>query len=155
MNWSLLVREGMRSANACDPPNESFFLFNKRSVAVSSRQRGRCQLDMVNKLLIPANLCGRSSPDRNARAGVGVRCSRERTHVQSPNPGSRRARLAGAVHSDDRHMDPGTGEFVTKVLRRFTCHGPALCLGAAAFPSSRPSHKFHIVHPPPLDSAGV
>ena len=44
----------MRSANACDPPNESFFLFNKRSVAVSSRQRGRCQLEMVNKLLIPA-----------------------------------------------------------------------------------------------------
>ena len=43
----------MRSTNACDPPNKSFFLFNKRSVAVSSRQRGRCQLDMVNKLLIP------------------------------------------------------------------------------------------------------
>ena len=116
MNWSLLVREGMRSANACDPPNESFFLFNKRSVAVSSRQRGRCQLDMVNKLLIPANLCGRSSPDRNARAGVGVRCSRERTHVQSPN--SRCARLAGAVHRDDRHLDPGTGEFVTVVVVR-------------------------------------
>jgi hypothetical protein len=56
MNWSQLVREGMRSTNACDPPNESFFLFNKRSVAVSSRQRGRCQLDMVNKLLIPAPL---------------------------------------------------------------------------------------------------
>ena len=89
------------------------FLSNKRSVAVSSRQRGRCQLDMVNKLLIPANLCGRSSPDRNARAGVGVRCSRERTHVQSPNPGSRCARLAGAVHRDDRHLDPGTGRFVT------------------------------------------
>ena len=53
MNWSQLVREGMRSTNACDPPNESFFLFNKRSVAVSSRQRGRCQPDMVNKLLIP------------------------------------------------------------------------------------------------------
>ena len=118
MNWSLLVREGMRSANACDPPNESFFLFNKRSVAVSSRQRGRCQLDMVNKLLIPANLCGRSSPDRNAPAGVGVRCSRERTHVQSPNPGSRCARLAGAVHRDDRHLDPGTGEFVTVVVAR-------------------------------------
>src|SRR4029453_14880581 len=56
MNWSQLVREGMRSTNACDPPNESFFLFNKRSVAVSSRQRGRCQLDMVNKLLIPGPL---------------------------------------------------------------------------------------------------
>ena len=53
MNWSQLVREGMRSTNACDPPNKSFFLFNKRSVAVSSRQRGRCQPDMVNKLLIP------------------------------------------------------------------------------------------------------
>ena len=105
----------MRSANAYDPPNESFFLFNKRSVAVSSRQRGRCQLDMVNKLLIPAPLCGRSTPDRNLRAGVGVRCSlRERTHVRkNPNPGSRRARLAGAVHRDDRHLDPGTGKFVT------------------------------------------
>ena len=115
----------MRSANACDPPNESFFLFNKRSVAVSSRQRGRCQLDMVNKLLIPANLCGRSSPDRNARAGVGVRCSRERTHVQSPNPGSRCARLAGAFHRDDRHLDPGTGEFVTVVVvRPAACHQP-------------------------------
>ena len=57
MNWSQLVREGMRSTNACDPPNKSFFLFNKRSVAVSSRQRGRCQPDMVNKLLIPASLC--------------------------------------------------------------------------------------------------
>jgi hypothetical protein len=99
------------------------FLFNKRSVAVSSRQRGRCQLDMVNKLLIPANLCGRSSPDRNARAGVGVRCSRERTHVQSPNPGSRCARLAGAVHRDDRHLDPATGEFVTVVVvRPAACH---------------------------------
>ena len=38
---------------------------------------------------------------------------RERTHVRNPNPGSRRARLAGAVHSDDRHLDPGTGKFVT------------------------------------------
>ena len=114
MNWSQLVREGMRSTNACDPPNESFFLFNKRSVAVSSRQRGRCQLDMVNKLLIPAPLCGRSTPDRNFRAGVGVRCSQgERTHVQIANPGSRRARLAGAVHRDDRHLDPGSGKFVT------------------------------------------
>ena len=109
--------------------------FNKRSVAVSSRQRGRCQLDMVNKLLIPANLCGRSSPDRNARAGVGVRCSRERTHVQSPNPGSRCARLAGAVHRDDRHLDPATGEFVTVVVvRPAACHQPvdhAIALWAA------------------------
>ena len=56
MNWSQFVKEGMRSANACDPPNELFFLFNKRSVAVSSRQRGRCHLEMVNKLLIPAPL---------------------------------------------------------------------------------------------------
>ena len=84
----------------------------------SSRQRGRCQLDMVNKLLIPAPLCGRSTPDRNLRAGVGVRCSlRERTHVRNPNPGSRRARLAGAVHRDDRHLDPGTGKFVTDFLK--------------------------------------
>jgi hypothetical protein len=46
----------MRSANACDPPNESSVLFNKRFATVSSRQRGRCQLDMVNKLLIPVSL---------------------------------------------------------------------------------------------------
>jgi hypothetical protein len=52
--------------------------------------------------------------NRNFRAGVEVRCSQgERTHVQIPNPGSRRARLAGAVHRDDRHLDPGTGKFVT------------------------------------------
>jgi len=55
MNCSQLVREGMRSANACDPPNESSVLFNKRFATVSSRQRGRCQLDMVNKLLIPVS----------------------------------------------------------------------------------------------------
>jgi len=52
-------------------------------------------------------------------------------YAQSNNPGSRRARLAGAVYSDDRHLDPGTGDFVTMVLRRFTCHAPpcvwALC----------------------------
>jgi hypothetical protein len=52
-------------------------------------------------------------------------------YAQSNNPGSRRARLAGAVHSNDRHLDPGTGEFVTMVLRRFTCSCAALCLGAA------------------------
>ena len=44
-------------------------------------------------------------------------------YAQSNNPGSRR--VAGAVYSDDRHLDPGTGEFVTTVLRRFTCHPPA------------------------------
>jgi hypothetical protein len=60
----------------------------------------------------------RSSPNRNAPAGVGVRCSRERTDVQSPNPGRRRDRLAGAVHRDDRHLDPGTGKFVTVVAAR-------------------------------------
>jgi len=49
------VREGMRSANACDPPNESSVLFNKRFATVLSRQRGRRQLDMVNKLLIPVS----------------------------------------------------------------------------------------------------
>jgi hypothetical protein len=43
-------------------------------------------------------------------------------YAQSNNPGSRRARLAGAVY---RHLDPGTGDFVTTVLRRFTCHAPA------------------------------
>jgi hypothetical protein len=43
--------------------------------------------------------------------------SGERTHVRNPNPGSRRARLAGAVHHDDRHLDPGTGKFVTDFLK--------------------------------------
>jgi hypothetical protein len=43
---------------------------------------------------------------------------RERTHVrENPNPGSRLARLAGAVHRDDRHLDPGTGKFVTDFLK--------------------------------------
>ena len=69
------------------------------------------------QIINPSSL-RRSTPDRNPRAGVGVRCSRERTHVQNPNPGSRRARLAGAVHRDDRHLDPGTGKFVTVVVAR-------------------------------------
>ena len=78
------------------------------------------------QIINSAPLCGRSTPDRNLRASVGVRCSlRQITHVRNPNPGSRRARLAGAVYSDDRHLDPGTGDFVTTVLRRFTCHAPA------------------------------
>ena len=68
----------MRSTNACNPPNESFFLFNKRSVAVSSRQRGRCQLDMVNKLLIPAPLCGRSSPTGTFALALELDALRER-----------------------------------------------------------------------------
>jgi hypothetical protein len=43
---------------------------------------------------------------------------RERTHVrENPNPGGRRARLAGAVHRDDRHLDPGTGKLVTDSLK--------------------------------------
>ena len=68
---------------------------------------------------------------------------------------SRRARLAVAVHSDDRHLDPGTGELVTMVLRRFTCRAPP-CGWVQRRPLLRaPSLKFHIVHPPPLDSAGV
>ena len=49
--------------------------FNKRSVAVSSRQRGRCQLDMVNKLLIPAartlNI-GHGSPVRLRKTMVAI-----------------------------------------------------------------------------------
>ena len=70
------------------------------------------------QIINSAPLCGRLTPDRNLRAGVGVRCSlRERTHVRNPNPGSRRARLAGAVHRDDRHLDPGTGKFVTDFLK--------------------------------------
>ena len=36
-------------------------------------------------------------------------------YAQSNNPGSRRTRLAVAVHSDDRHLDPGIGELVTMV----------------------------------------
>jgi acetoin utilization deacetylase AcuC-like enzyme len=31
--------------------------------------------------------------------------------------GSRRARLAGSVHRDDRHLDPGTGKLVTNFLK--------------------------------------
>ena len=43
---------------------------------------------------------------------------RERTHVrENPNPGSRRARLAGSVHRDDRRLDPGAGKFVTDFLK--------------------------------------
>ena len=46
---------------------------------------------------------------------------REKTHVrENPNPGSRRARLAGAVHRDDRHLDPGTGKFATDIGLRFS-----------------------------------
>ena len=60
-------------------------------------------------------------------------------YAQSNSPGSRRARLAGAVHSDDRHLDPGTGEFVTKVLRRFTCHAPPL-VGCSGVPFFAPRH---------------
>ena len=67
--------------------NESFFLFNKRSVAVSSRhvddQRPTGTFALALEL--------------DALMG-------ERTHVQNPNPGSRRAHLAGAVHRDDRHL---------------------------------------------------
>jgi ATP-dependent DNA ligase len=37
-------------------------------------------------------------------------------HRRCP-PGSRRARLAGAVRRDDRHLDPGTGKFVTDFLK--------------------------------------
>jgi hypothetical protein len=55
-------------------------------------------------------------PDLNWVSSVGGQ------YAQSNNPGSGRARLAGAVHRDDRHLDPGTGKFVTMVLRRFTCH---------------------------------
>ena len=49
--------------------------FNKRSVAVSSRQRGRCQLNTVNKLLIPAaptlNI-GHGSPVRLRKTMVAI-----------------------------------------------------------------------------------
>jgi hypothetical protein len=46
----------MRSANACDPPNESFFLSVNAPWPCQAAQYGQCQLDMVNKLLIPAPL---------------------------------------------------------------------------------------------------
>ena len=66
------------------------------------------------QIINPSSLMWAINSNRNFRAGVGVRCSQgERTHVQIANPGSRRARLAGAVHRDDRHLDSGTGKFVT------------------------------------------
>ena len=57
-------------------------------------------------------------------SSVGGNHGHRAFYAQSNNPGSRRARLAVAVHSDDRHLDPGTGELVTMVLRRFTCRAP-------------------------------
>jgi hypothetical protein len=75
--------------------NESFFLFNKRSVAVSSRH------------------VDDQRPTGTVALALELDALRERTHVRNPNPGSRRARLAGAVHRDDRHLDSGTGKFVT------------------------------------------
>ena len=55
MNWSQFVREGMRSANACDPPNESFFLSVNAPWPCQAAIRS-CQLNMADKLLFPAPL---------------------------------------------------------------------------------------------------
>jgi hypothetical protein len=82
-----------------------------------SRQRGRCQLEMVNKLLIQLPYVDDQRPTGTFALALELDALRERTHVRNPNPGSRRARLAGAVHRDDRHLDPGTGKFVTDFLK--------------------------------------
>ena len=66
-----------------------------------------------------------TGPDSDWVSSVGGNHGHRAFYAQSNNPGSRRTRLAVAVHSDDRHLDPGTGELVTMVLRRFTCHAPA------------------------------
>jgi hypothetical protein len=71
---------------------------------------------MVNKLLIPAPLGDHRRPEPS-RWRWSLMLQGE-NHIQNPNPGSRRARLAGAVHRDDRHLDPGTGKFVTVVVAR-------------------------------------
>jgi hypothetical protein len=76
------VGEGGDEISKCMGSSKRIILSFQRSVAVSSRQCGRCQLDMVNKLLIPAPLCGRSTPDRNFRAGVGVREPMFKTLIQ-------------------------------------------------------------------------
>src|SRR4030095_5995065 len=83
-----------------------------------SRQRGRCQLEMVNKLLIQLPYVDDQRPTGTFALALELDALRERTHVRNPNPGRRRDRLAGAVHRDDRYLDPGTGKFVTVVAAR-------------------------------------
>ena len=81
--------------------------FNKRSVAVSSRQRGRCQLDMVNKLLIPAaptlNI-GHGSPVRLRKTMVAIGNAPFGGSFRAQSPalfaqliGERRVEVRGAV----------------------------------------------------------
>lgn len=67
-----------------------------------------------------------------------------RDHVRNPNPGSRRARLAGAIHRDDRHLDPGTGKFVTVVVARprRVIIDQALLGAAGAARRSTPTHRY-------------
>jgi hypothetical protein len=48
-------------------------------------------------------------------SSVGGNHGHRAFYAQSNNPGSRRTRLAVAVHSDDRHLDSGIGELVTMV----------------------------------------
>ena len=96
-----------------------------------------------------------TGPDSDWVSSVGGNHGHRAFYAQSNNPGSRRTRLTVAIHSDDRHLDPGTGEFVTVVLRRFTCHAPPRGWVQRRPLLRAPSLKFHIVHPPPLDSAGV
>jgi hypothetical protein len=74
MHWSQLVREGMRSTNACDPPNESFFLFNKRSVAVFEPPARSMSTGYGEQIINPSSLMWMiQRPTGNFRAGVGVR----------------------------------------------------------------------------------
>ena len=72
---------------------------------------------MVNKLLIRHPYVDDQRSTGTFALALELDAFRERTHVRNPNPGSRRARLAGAVHHDDRHLDPGTGKFVSKARR--------------------------------------
>jgi hypothetical protein len=65
-------------------------------------------------------------------SSVGGNHGHRAFYAQSNNPGSRRTRLAVAVHSDDRHLDPGTGELVTMVP------GVSLVMGRSCVPSSAP-----------------
>jgi hypothetical protein len=107
-----------------------FFLFNKRSVAVFEPPARSMSTGNGEQIINPSSLMWtiNARPETFALA-LELDALRERTHVRNPNPGSRRARLAGAVHRDDRHLDPGTGKFVTDFLKlkhaaiglRFSC----------------------------------
>ena len=70
------------------------------------------------QIINPSSLMWTISPTGTFALALELDALRERTHVRNPNPGNRRARLAGAVHRDDRHLDSGAGKFVTDFLIR-------------------------------------